>query len=472
MSINGEKVIGGHGLIRFCAIVLAAGVLFSSSAITRWSTLQMVPNADMLPGGRFVADADLAWELGDDFKFTSPVSFQRVQMGLSEWVGFDVGYAGGFTMGVKTSVLKDDPNLWYLPTLTFGFQNLYTSREALYFGKGDGYPRNEFYLVAAKSSEWAKLRGHAGFLSAVTYGDPADRFNPFFGFEKYFGMGTYVTLEVQRRSKEVLLSFFAVFRPIPDRLEVSVGVIDAPGMLEAADASKVFRPELRAGIKVNLGSGFNGFDGLAGVEDRIDRQRGLITALDRRIDSLKTELRWNADRIHELAGFPDERREDRARVMDELTKLRNLYDQDPFDPELVRDMVEGIRDRYEMFAPHLRVIITEPDIDLRTRRIAVSLIGDIGDRSASNILISILNRFEEPSIKIEAMITLGKLREARARPVLLRLRGDRDGGVAFTAAEVYRSLFGAETAAEAGRQQVPIAEDPVDNTVPERRLGE
>jgi len=467
---NGDKTTSRHGLARFLAVVLAAGVLFSAQAITRWSTLQLVPNADMLPGGRFVADADLVWSLDDDFSFTSPISVQRLQMGLSEWVGFDIGYAGGFMMGVKASVLKDDPNLWYVPTLTFGFQNLYNSREAFYFGKGDDYPRNEFYLVAAKSSEWAKLRGHVGFMSAVTSATTADQFNPFFGFEKYFGMGTYVTLEAQRRSKELLLSLFAVFRPIPDRLEISVGVIDAPGMFEGADKAKAFKPELRAGLKANLGGGFNGFDGLSGVEDRIDRQRGRITVLDRRIDSLKAELRWNAERIHELAGFPDERREDRARVMDELTKLQNLYSQEPFDPELVRDMIERIRDRYEMFAPHLRVIITEPDVDLRTRRIAVSLIGEIGDKSASNILISILNRFEEPSLKTETIITLGKLRETRARDVLLKLRGDQDGGVAFAAAEVYRSLFGAE---EEMRRQVPsFVEEPVDNTVPERRLGE
>lgn len=446
-------------------------MLFSAFAVTRWSTLQLVPNADMLPGGRFVADADIAWELGDDFSINSPISVQRVHMGFSEWLGFDIGYAGGFTMGVKTSFLKDDPLLWYVPTLTMGFQNLYKSREAFYFDRGEGYPRNEFYLVAAKSSDWAKLRGHVGFLSAATYSKGADRFNPFFGLEKYFGAGTYVTLEAQQRSGEFLLSVFAVYRLVPDRIEINAGVIDAPGMLSGAEASRFFRPTLRAGIKVNLGSGFNGFDGLTSVEDRIDRQRGLITALDKRIDSLSTELRWAADRIHELSGFPDERKEDRARVMDELAKLRNLYDQDPFDPELVKDMVDRIRDRYEMFAPHLRVIVTEPDIDLRIRRLAVSLIGEMGDKAAANILISILNRFEDPSLKTETMIALGKLRETRARQSLSRLRNDQDAGVAFTAAEVYRSLFGTEDE-QAGPRSMPVVEeDPIGNTVPERRLG-
>jgi len=461
--INGDK------LMRVCAAVLAAGVLFTSPAITRWSTLQMVPNADMLPGGRFVADADLAWELRDGFDVVSPISVQRLHLGLSEWVGCDIGYAGGFMLGVKALLLKDDPQLWYVPTLSLGFQNIYTSREAFYAGRGAGYPRDEFFITAAKSSDWAKLRGHIGFLSAATRTSDADLFNFFFGFEKYFGRGMYITLEGQQRTREFLLSFFIVYRPIPDRLEFNVGVIDAPGMLEGVSKSNVFRPELRAGIKFNLGGGFNGFDGLTGVEDRIDRQRGFITALEKRVDSLTTELSWNADRIHELAGFPDERREDRARIMDELTTLRNLYDQEPFDPELVKDMIERVRDRYEMFAPHLRVIITEPEVDLRIRRIAVSLIGEMGDKAAANILISILNRFEEPALKIETIIALGKLKEPRARLVLLRLKDDQDGGVSFTAGEVYRTLFGAED--QAGPSMPVVEEDPLGNTVPERRLG-
>ncbi|MCL2183636.1 MAG: hypothetical protein FWB85_09235 [Chitinispirillia bacterium] len=469
LRINVDGPVAKNLFMRLCIAVLAAGALFSSPAITRWSTLQLVPDADMLPGGRFVVDADLAWNFGKgEFEIASPVSVQRVYLGLSEWVGLDVGYAGGFTMGLKTSLLKDNPERWYVPSLAAGFRNMYTSREAFYFDKGDGYPRNEFYVAAAKSSDWAKLRGHVGVMSAIT-GGGGDRFNPFFGFEKYFGMGTYVTLEAQRRSKDFLLSVFAVFRPVTDKLEVNFGLIDAPGMFQSV-GDKPFRPMLRAGIKVHLGSGFDGFDGLSSVEDRVDRQRGRIGALERRVDSLDAELRWNADRIHELAGFPDERKEDRARVMDELAKLRNLYDQDPFDPEIVKDMVERVRERYEMFAPHLRVIITEPDVDLRTRRIAVSLIGEIGDKSASNILLSILNRFEEPAIKIQTMITLGKLQETRARDALIKLRGDQDGGVAFTAAEVYRGLFGTED--DPARDMLKAVEDQMHNTVPERRIGD
>jgi hypothetical protein len=429
----------------------------------------MVPNTDLLPGGRFVADADLAWNVADSFSITSPVSVQRIHLGLSEWVGADLGYAGGFFMGVKTCVIKENPDLWFVPTLTLGFQNIYTSREAYYFGGGKSYPKNEFFLGAAKSSEWAKLRIHIGILSALTPGgsDGRDGLNPFIGIEKYFGDGLYVTIEGQQRSEEFMLSAFVVYRPLTDRLEVNVGVIDAPGMRRADPF--VFRPTFRAGIKFNFGAGYNSLDGLTGVEDRIDRLRGEIAASNKRVDSLAVDNRWNADRIHELTQVSGDRKEERARVVDELSKLRNLYDQEPFDPELVKDMIDRIRDRYEVYSPHLRVIITEQDADTRIRRLAISLVGEMRDQPAVNILMSILTRMEEPSLKIETIIALGKIKDPRCRQLLSTMRRDPDGGVAFTAEEVYRSMFGNEETPPPPPSVSPPFE--VEQTVPERRLN-
>jgi len=466
---------GRRGLIYICAVVLAAGAFCSLSAVTRWSALQIVPSTDMLPGGRFVADADLAWNV-NAVSIIHPLSVQRIHLGLSEWVGIDLGYAGGFTMGAKACIVKENPDLWYVPTLTFGFQNLYVSREAYYFddgvahfGRRGRYPRNEFFLGAAKSSEWAKLRIHVGLLSALTRVGYDDELNPFIGIEKYFGQGLYVTVEGQQRAGEFMLSAFAVYRLVADRLEFNLGVIDAPHISSNRADPAAFRPTLRVGIKVSIGSGLNSLDGLTGVEDRIDRVRGELAAANKRVDSLDADTRWNADRIHELSQVTGDRKEERARVVDELTKLRNLYDQEPFDPELVKDMIDRIRDRYEVYSPHLRVIITEQNADPRIRRLAVSLVGEMKDQQAANILMSILNRMEEPSLKIETIIALGKIKDPRCRQLLSTLRHDPDGGVAFTAEEVYRAMFGKEETPAPPPSQSPPFE--TDETVPERRLN-
>jgi len=461
---------GRRGLIYVCAVVLAAGALCAPSAVTRWSALQIVPNTDLLPGGRIVADADLAWSL-DSISIASPVSVQRVHLGLSEWVGADLGYADGFTMGVKACVVKENPDLWYVPTLTLGFQNIYVSREAYYFDPDRiaSYPRNEFFLGVAKSSEWAKLRIHVGFMSALTYRDSSDMFDPFIGIEKYFGQGLYVTIEGSQRSSEFMLSAFVVYRLVADRLEINAGVMDAPHIARRPEFPPVFRPTLRAGLKFNFGGGYNGLDGLTGVEDRIDRLRGELASSNKRVDSLTVDTRWNSERIHELSQVTGDRKEERARVVDELTKLRNLYDQEPFDPELVKDMIDRIRDRYEVYSPHLRVIITEQNADPRIRRLAVSLIGEMKDQPAANILMSILNRMEEPALKIETIIALGKIKDPRCRQLLSTLRKDPDGGVAFTAEEVYRAMFGKEETPPPPPSQSPPFE--TDETVPERRLN-
>ena len=460
------RILGRHKTACFCAAVLAAGAFFAASAKTRWSAVQFIPNADVLAGGRFVADADLFWGL-DSFSLSSPVSVQMLHVGLSEWVNMDIGYADGLTMGFKASIVRE-VEASFVPTLTIGAQNLYTNREALYFGRERDYPANEIYLAAAKSSEWAKLRVHLGMLSALSYEDSKDRFNPFVGIEKYFGQKLYMTAEFQRRSGEYILSLFGVYRIVSDRIEFNIGIVDALGVSrDKSLGPTVIKPGLRAGLKAYFGSGYNTFEGMAGVEDRIDRHRDTISAYGRRLDSLEAEVRWSAQRIHALSGFSNERREERARVMDELTMLRNMYDQESYDPELVRNTIEKITDRRKMFLPHLRVIITDPEIPLRIRTLAVSLVGEMKDNASANILISILGRLEEPPLKIETIIALGKMNDTRCGPTLKALRDDPDGGVAFTAAEVYRTLFGDSTP----EAKPSMTEDPVSETVPERRIG-
>jgi HEAT repeat protein len=90
------------------------------------------------------------------------------------------------------------------------------------------------------------------------------------------------------------------------------------------------------------------------------------------------------------------------------------------------------------------------------------------DTASANILMSVLTRFEDPSLKIDAIVALGKIGEPRCGPILKALRNDPDGGVAFTAAEIYRSLFGEDDKHD---EPAILPEAPVgDDTVPERRL--
>ncbi|MDR2728233.1 MAG: hypothetical protein LBB56_03810, partial [Chitinispirillales bacterium] len=225
--------------MRICVLVLMAGLLFALPAKTRWGTLQFVPSADMIPGDRAIVEADLFWTT-DTFSFSSPVSVQRVHFGLSEWVNLDVGYADGFTLGIKACFLKEGPALYH-PTITIGAQNLYANRERVYFDGKKNYPKNELYIAFAKSTEFMRLRTQTGVITAIDYWMKPDRFNPFVGLEKYFGDGAYMTIEAQRRSAEIIVSLFATTRVIRDRMEISAGVVDLPGMFNNRER-KVIKP--------------------------------------------------------------------------------------------------------------------------------------------------------------------------------------------------------------------------------------
>jgi len=463
-------------MMRIGVVVLAAGLLFALPAKTRWGTLQFVPSADMIPGNRAVIEADLFWTT-DTFSFSKPASVQRLHLGLSEWVNVDMGYADGFFMGIKACFLKEGPALYH-PTVTIGAQNLYLNRERVYFDDRKDYPKNELYIAFAKSAEFMRLRLQTGVITAMDYYMKPDRFNPFVGLEKYFGDGAYMSIEAQRRSAEIILALFATTRVIRDRMEVSVGVVDLPGMINKKER-KTIQPGVRASAKFNIGWGHNSMDGLAGIEDRIDRQRDTLTNFRRELNALKDEAKWHKERINALAEPPPEHFERRKQVLDELIRLRNLYDQIPFDPELVRETIARIKDQRQTYSPHLRLIITDDETPLRLRTLAVTLIGEMGDRSASAILISMLQRFEEPTLKIEIMIALGKLKETRSQDALKALREDNNSAVAFTAAEIYKTLFGEEeldfsTLLESSPESAGVSaeEEEAVKTVPERRISE
>ncbi|MFP4680763.1 MAG: HEAT repeat domain-containing protein [Chitinispirillaceae bacterium] len=448
---------------RFWILVLFICCASSVSAKTRWSSLQFIPHADLIPSGRFMVDASLFWAM-DTFTFSSPVALQSVEFGVSEWLNLDIGYTEGFTMGFKTCFLRETSG--YIPSMTLGVQNLFTNKETGYFGRDREYPENEIFLALAKSMEVIKMRVHAGALSAPSSED--NLFNPFFGFEKYFGVGFYMSFEGQMRDRHMFFSLFTSWRTVKDRLEINFGIVDLENAFADSYERSVVKPGLRAGIRVNLGSGLNTMDGLLGLEDRIDRQNDRLSSIDTRVDSLKKEVSWNSKLISQRSGYPEKYLEQRASVLDELKKLANLYEREPFDPKEVQAALDFIVSRREQFAPHLRVIVTDVNVEARIRALTATLIGQIGDRKASGILIAMLDRPGDPSIKIEAIIALGRMKETQAADVLRKLMTDADEAVAFTASEVLRKLL---NQTEKVRNQNDAVSGKRVITVPEKRIS-
>lgn len=72
--------------------------------------------------------------------------------------------------------------------------------------------------------------------------------------------------------------------------------------------------------------------------------------------------------------------------------------------------------------------------DYLTARFAAKTLGLIGDRSISKVL-ELLLKSDDKFVACEAALALGRLREKRAVPELLRLLGDANGNMRFAAAE-------------------------------------
>jgi len=62
----------------------------------------------------------------------------------------------------------------------------------------------------------------------------------------------------------------------------------------------------------------------------------------------------------------------------------------------------------------LQGILLEREEDRCIRMLAAGILGEIGSGGASDVLSDMLSKDEDPRIKIEALIALGKIRETEA----------------------------------------------------------
>ena len=427
----------------------------SVSAKTRWSSLHLTPDADFLYGGEFVIDAE-GYYFGDSLRKKAVINPSGgVDIGIMEWVNLEAGYAGGFTMGFKARLLGE--NGPYLPSLAIGAHNIITNKETNYFGSHDSTMANEFYLALGKSVEPLKMRLHAGVQTIP--GSKTEQINPFFSIEEYFGNGLYATLEVARRREAFWPSLFGSWRILKRKLEISAGVVAINRMffdnnnkfnfsLTSSDSIGFVRPGIWFGVRYCGFLGFGKKEAFSSMDDRLDRQKKAIDELKGQIDTLKSAITQHQRRMaqvdYSLSTLTDSVLSDKNRLrsvlLEKIVSLKSLYESEPFDPEQVRQAINQIVLLKENALPSLKEFVVDKKQDRHVRLIGISLIGDIGGTGASDILLDVLSQSEDPDIKIEILIALGKMKETRAVYVMEQLANDPTDVVAFTAQEVLQKL--------------------------------
>ncbi|MBN1578755.1 MAG: HEAT repeat domain-containing protein [Chitinispirillaceae bacterium] len=471
---------------RFLRLIVGTGAALLMSyapcnALTRWSAVRLVPDADLLEGGTFVLDAQ-GYYFSDitDGATVKPVGL--VNFGVIEWINIETGYTGGFTLGLKARILGETKP--WMPSLALGVRNIFSHREAWFFDRKADELANEVYCVFGKSVEAARLRFHIGIQSIPR--NKREQFNPFGVIEKYFGSGLYVTAEVHRRDRLVHPSLFAAWRFWKRRIEISTGVIDIAGMFINDDVppnsrfykssdSRFVRPGVWFGVRFRGGIRIGKTDGLTGLESSLHEHSTSIEALRGEVDSLKRMLRGSLTRLENLdrsvARITDSSLTDEGRLMalavDRLAVLNNLYDAEPFEPEAVNKAMAELTANRDRMLSSLYEIINDPVREIRKRTLAITALGEIGTQAAADVIIEVLGQSPGPEMTIECLIALGKMKETRAVYLMQQLSNDPNDDIAFAAAEVLQKLekeTGVAVTPVTAAQFAPVS-------IPEKKIG-
>ncbi len=447
---------------RFVSVLAICCIIFSVSGKTRWSSLHIVPDADLLTSGELLVGFDgyIAENINNNMLFRPTVP---VRFGISEWINLDIAYSGGITLGLKGRILGETGKI--MPSLAIGIHNLFNHKEVNYFyvDSADDMA-SEFYLALSKSVEPIKTRFHLGIQSIPT--NRKDRINPFFAIEKYFGLGLYSSFEFYRRQKEFNLSLFANWRFFKNHFEISVGAVELKSMFLEEDNkfsvslvpynSDIFiKPGIWIGLRFHGRFGLGSNKGFNSIEDRFKHQDESIETLVKEVDSLNNglnDVKKDLKSVKSSLGLIiDSVENDPTRIkniiLEKLISLKTRYKSEPFDPDKVKMLIKEIMSFREKAAPCLAEFLMDNKVDRYVRIYSAFILGEIGSSAYSDVLLDVIARTTDPSIKIEILIALSKMKETRAMYLMEQLANSPNDAVAITAQEVL-GILAKETGAE------------------------
>ena len=433
-----------------CAALLTLAVLAAAvEAKTRWSSLQLVPDADLLGGGQFVVSVPAYYSV-DSASHPSFRAAALFTLGIVEWVNIQAGYAGGVTLGFKARILGETKT--FVPSLAIGAHNLFYHKEAFLFGTDDADLKGEYYLALGKTVEQIKTRFHIGVQTIPT--ENHEVFNPYLAIEKFFGKGLYVNVEIHRRDLRFHPSLFVAYRFLSDKVEIAAGAVSLVDMfynkrdkftfyLSEPAGGAFVRPGFWFGLRYFGSFGRGELGGLAGLEEQVVQQRTATQSLGndmvevrRSIDSIRTALSalsatsaaWQ-DSAGGTGRFKDV-------IVGKFVALKTLYNATPFDPEAVKNAQREIVGFRERAVPSLKEIVLDKREDRFHRIMAISVLGEMRAKGAVDALLETMSDSDDPDFKIEILIALGKLKETRAVYMIEQLANDPNDATAYTAQEV------------------------------------
>ena len=83
---------------------------------------------------------------------------------------------------------------------------------------------------------------------------------------------------------------------------------------------------------------------------------------------------------------------------------------EPFDPQKVKLVINEIVSFREKAAPSLEDLLIDRKTDRYIRTYSAAMLGEIGNSGSSDVLLDVLAITNDPDIKIEILIALGKIK--------------------------------------------------------------
>lgn len=456
-------------------VTLAVLLLCSvASAKTRWSSIHLIPDADLFESGEFTMGVDglISQDTAGNTGFSPSIPFK---FGITEWINLEVGYARGVNMGLKVRIWGETGRVF--PSMAFGVNNIFTNRDAGLFDVDSStvfdllidttvtpndtewvnrYPA-ELFLAFGKTIDPIKTRFHFGLQSMPW--NPSEVINPFAAIEKYFGRGFYASLVLNRRHEEFKLSLLLTLRFLKQHFELTAGAIDIGNMffddkgdfaLSLAPPEDVtfIHPGVFAGLKFHGRFGRGKKSGLMSFEDRVTKQDETLMKMALAVDSLESQMNRKVVEFDKLQSrfdeFVDSVTYDPTKlsniIFSKLVQLKTYYDAEPFDAEKVKLLIAEIKGYREKAIAPLQKFLYDPETERMIRVYSAFMLGEIGAKSAVDVLLDVLTTAADTDIKVEILIALGKMKETRAMFLMEQFANSPDDAVAITAQEVLQQL--------------------------------
>jgi hypothetical protein len=439
--------------------VLVLGILpVSSFALTRWSAVQYIPDADFIGGWSYVGQyAGFLSSNATQGNSIKNAGFAR--LGLSEWAELQAGYVGGPTFGIKMKVLNE--NSLYYPSAAIGVTNVLHNKESFFYDTVNTRLKEEYFLAFGKSVDPIRLRLHFG-VSTMPEVD-RENLDCFFALEKYLGGNAYLTIETFYRDNKLRPSLFGSWRFFNQHVELSGGAVDLLGMFmnqnnsfavsfSSPQGTGLVRPGIWVGLRF-FGKGQmpgGTFGGFGSLEEQLEYQKGVMKILKRDVDSLKRTIAGYDDRIDNFTNsfrkLADSAFETggsaklRNLAIEQLTLINSLYGKEDFDAEKMTLAKKSIFDYGNLMAPVLKDIVLDNKLDRKIHIQAMTMLGELATAKSADAVLDIMGQTQDPDVKIEGIIAIGKAHDSRAVYLLDQLANDPNTSIAFTATEVIMKL--------------------------------